>query len=698
MKKLILISILALFILIVGCQQQPEDPLVQTEEELNSLSENELDLALAAASNEDVQSCIAGEAIKVLKCKKTTLGVDYSKRVKLPGEKTTKIVTIPLRNKCKGKTQRQYFCSDSKNLDWKDVNCGKEECSASKVCKSENKGPKGDITNRGVVSISECTDSDGGNFPTQAGQVDVKYTDGTSEKPSLDYCRPRPGYGLHFEKTCGSNNKVKPKISRCNEGCNADRTACLTPDTPQAPEVEQPEPQAPAAQEPADQVVQGNKIILSECSNELLEDRSKTYTLSANRNDDFQNTCYRLGTGVTFDCEDKKLTGNSRLNQIGFVIEGADVTLRNCKFKNIHSPIRVQAGPVSLENNEIQSATRGIDIKDTVRGRVILDGNQISRAQVAINIESTSVELRNNQLTNNVGTGIKANNLLALTLESNRVCENPTSDINLEGSDNVQIIRASENRFDNTNARDELFEAGNHYLPCDVPADALTINRCVREVASENGKTYVIAQDISAELYAASCVRITGNDVTLDCLGNSITSTVPNERAIGVNIEGNNVRVKNCRLVNFGTGISIRQGPAEIQENTIEGSQVKAIHVTNLDLDITTPRIAIEDNTISGGEEGIELNTKTAVLRRNQITNTNGVGLRANALSSLVLENNVICNNRVSDADFTREDVSGNNIEDGSENPTMIASENQLTNLAFGTDSLVQGQHYSLFK
>jgi hypothetical protein len=67
-------------------------------------------------------------------------------------------------------------------------------------------------------------------------------------------------------------------------------------------------------------------------------------------------------------------------------------------------------------------------------------------------------------------------------------------------------------------------------------------------------------------------IRVTGNDVTLDCRGSQLVGS--GRGSIGILVTGSNVVLRGCTVSGFGTGIDVRGQNAVLFDNRACGNGV----------------------------------------------------------------------------------------------------------------------------
>ncbi len=96
---------------------------------------------------------------------------------------------------------------------------------------------------------------------------------------------------------------------------------------------------------------------------------------------------------------------------------------------------------------------------------------------------------------------------------------------------------------------------------CVRPKDNLNINMDTQLCAG----TYTLRDPGNDGL-----IRVTGNDITLDCRGSSLTGS--GKRGTGILVTGSNVVLRGCTVSGFETGIEIKGQNAVVFDNTICGN------------------------------------------------------------------------------------------------------------------------------
>ena len=219
-KKILLLTLtLILALVIVGCNQQAaSEEATLTEEDLEQLNEDELDLVLASGDGSSEKTTLGGQAIKVKSCQETSFGVEYSKKVKKGESKISK--AIARKDGCRGKYHYDYFCASQTKVDWVKTSC------------SDFKDKKSQPDTKAKVTVRECVDNDQGKNFDQQSSVELKLSDGNSQTFN-DKCTSS---GLLLEAYCKSSNTPGVWTNKCENGC--EKGACL-PDVevPQLPPV-----------------------------------------------------------------------------------------------------------------------------------------------------------------------------------------------------------------------------------------------------------------------------------------------------------------------------------------------------------------------------------------------------------------------------------------------------------------------------
>ena len=159
---------------------------------------------------------------------------------------------------------------------------------------------------------------------------------------------------------------------------------------------------------------------------------------------------------------------------------------------------------------------------------------------------------------------------------------------------------------------------------------------------------YCLATGLSTASTAAAKIDIRTSNVLLDCNQNEVAYTgAPGTNGIGVRISGkSDVTVRNCRLLNFNTGIDATSAHRVLLDgNQIDGSRVSGIRITGTENEV-------RDNLVSNtaGANGIRVDAfadSSAQVRGNTVRSVSpasgtATGIRVGGAGRVALRDNVI--------------------------------------------------------
>ncbi|GEM_PF-1571820 len=106
---------------------------------------------------------------------------------------------------------------------------------------------------------------------------------------------------------------------------------------------------------------------------------------------------------------------------------------------------------------------------------------------------------------------------------------------------------------------------------CVLPKDNLDINSDTKLCAG----TYTLRDPGNDGL-----IRVTGNDITLDCRGSRLTGS--GKRGTGILVTGSNVVLRGCTVSGFGTGIEIKGPNAVVFDNNVCGNSIDFTKSTDM--------------------------------------------------------------------------------------------------------------------
>jgi hypothetical protein len=309
--------------------------------------------------------------------------------------------------------------------------------------------------------------------------------------------------------------------------------------------------------------------------------------------EDDQDGIRLLSDGITLDCQGNaiRLTEPPMSGDHGIIIGGNNIRVVNCEVTGWDFGIQTSDSPqnVYIENvistmNSQGGNFRNVDMLTILNSN--FDGN-IGGADFGLRIiGDTEALLSGTSVSGNSNGGIRLDNNARLTLINSNVDGNAggneaissdrsATEVVLQsssvcGNSDGQIIGGIVTKVDSScddTVNSDCCRCGisgeNPSLACvgfGVSSFEFTTSECNMMYTTSNSLIYLTG-DVTCEFLTTgqSGIVIGASGVTVDCRGNQISgSSVTNTR--GIRIQGDDVRVINCEITEFNTGIAVTGG------------------------------------------------------------------------------------------------------------------------------------------